>query len=59
MATTIRQWAQARGRTFPLPTAEQVPWWIVVLLVLGLVIFYSVTTSETLFTATICTGWSG
>jgi polar amino acid transport system permease protein len=46
-ATTVRQWAQARGRTFPLPSAEEVPWWIVVLLILGLVIFYSVTTSET------------
>jgi polar amino acid transport system permease protein len=47
MATTARQWAQARGRAFPLPTAEQVPWWIVVLLIVGLIIFYSVLTSAT------------
>lgn len=47
LAATARQWAQARGRAFPLPTAEQVPWWILVLLILGIIVFYQVLTSET------------
>lgn len=47
LAATARQWAQARGRAIPLPAVEQIPWWIIVLLILGIIVFYQVSTSAT------------